>query len=232
MALQNSNLVIYQLLSTLGEADRFWMDLSTLKHIDLTTVTDEDIDFLVAQYPDWAGIVVEEATEGWVIFGGAFIGNGDSINIKRADGEGYEASSIIPLETLTPIGDFPMVKIGYLRQFNEESTIGVMYEMHVLTTDISYIGGQLPSYCTAISMVEVGLETFDISQFPASLRSIDLSDNRLGASAIEKVIVNCNESGAEDGTLLLTGPNMAAPNSKAQTAITQLLAKGWEIETE
>lgn len=229
--LNNPNLIQYQLSPLLTEGERFWYDFETLKEIDLTTVTDSELEKFVLQYPNWADdIVIPPATEGFLYFGGAFFIENELPPLINENGDVYVPSSYERISMLTPNGGHPIVKVGYWLSNDPPSAEGTLNSINISgVSDISYMAGSLPAYCTEINTPNIGLEVVLLNNIPPTVLTVDMADNRMDRNSVDSIVSLCAGNEINGISIDLTGENMASPSNKGLTAINTLLQQGWDV---
>lgn len=229
----NPNLVRYRLID-IAEEDALWLDLDNLKLINFATITDNELDVLAAKYADWADNLFELLQMDKIAVGGPYFNSATTVAIGTNAG------------TFTPIGEVigsgvtidgdPIWEATYYQDDSLVATppapMGILDAMVITTTDITYLGGVLPSYLQSLQMVGVGLVYIDLEAIPEKCTALNFNGNVLTETSVDTILILLDANGANGGEVLLQGPAMAAPSSTGDAAVTSLMSKGWTVRTQ
>jgi len=234
MAVTNPYIEKYQLVTPFLDENQYWIatDEPIPFLIDFATITDDELDFLVPKYPDWAEPLVELVIlVGTIEFGGSLFTNNEPFAIETQSGVFEPVATALSSNT-TPDGDTIVTFDYYLDNLTPPSAAGVLDWIVINgVPGINYIGGDIPDYLLKLSIQGCDLMYMECTSFPQTLTLIDLSDNLLGDTDIDNILIMADESGASSGTIDLTGVLMGTPTGASATAIANLNSKSWAVLT-
>lgn len=230
----NENLSRFRLLDV-DDINRLWLDLDTLLIIDFQTITDDGLEALF-DAGTWVAQFATPISTKQILFGGTFFNdlteppfNPDFLKLNAATDYESINNGIVPFQT-TPQGNALWFEDFYepILPFPE----GNLTSIFITQPRIEYVGGTLPSYLESLKIEGTGLLSFDfIGGLPGSLIAVILADNNLNQATVDIILKELDNAGANNGTVDLTGINMAAPSPSGMIRVDNLLNKGWTVNT-
>lgn len=233
-SITNPNLIKYRLVDV-AEEDALWLDLESLKIINFAAITDNELDVLVAKYPDWAADLVEILATNKITFGGPYFNGSTTLAIETTAGTFTPIAEEIA-GAVTIDGDPIWAALYYADKTlvaTPPAPMGILDAIEITdVVGITYLGEVLPAYLESLHVAGIGLIYIDLLSIPASCIYLNFNNNYLTETEVDTILLLLDANGAEGGEVTLQGVAMAPPSSTGDAAKASLISKGWVVRTE